>query len=70
MDTIFFFRKLKAAYKNGFRKKDAQCQAQHKTIFHLPLLRLYVFHRFRQYFYVISRARVVIRSGSSIIDHD
>ena len=26
-----------------------------------------VFHRFGQYFYAISRARVVIRSGSSIV---
>ena len=62
----FFLRKLKAAQKNGLPNKDAQWQAQHKTIFYLPLLRLYVFHRFGQYFYAISRARVVIRSGSSI----
>ena len=34
---------------------------------YLPLLRLNVFHRFGQYFYAISRAWVVIRSGSSIL---
>ena len=60
-------RKLKAAYKNDYLKKNAQWQSQYKTMFYLPLLRFYVFHRFGQYFYAISRARVVIRSGSSII---
>ena len=37
-----------------------------EQFFYLSILRLYVFHRFGQYLYAISRAQVVIRSGSWI----
>ena len=44
MDT-FFFDKTKSLIAKWFPRK--RCAM---TIFYLPLLRLYVFHRFGQYF--------------------
>ena len=67
MNTLFFFETTKSRIEKWFRQKNTQWQAQHKKKFYLPLLRLNVFHRFGQYFYAISHARVVIRSGSSIL---
>ena len=65
---LYFFKKTKSRIENWLHKKDAQWQAQQKTTFYLPLLQLYVFHRFGQYFHAISRAWVVIWSGSSFFE--
>ena len=64
MDTLLFFEKSESPIENSFRHKDAEWQANHNTIFYLPLL--LGLSPIWTLFYAISRARVVIRSVSSI----
>ena len=67
MDTLFFFEETKSRIEKWFRQKKCAMTSSTQKKMYLPLLRLNVFHRFGKYFYAISRARVVIRSVSSIL---